>query len=44
MKHQNYVVGGLSGVLALSLCLVSPQTAFAQDDGAEALEEVVVTG
>ena len=44
MKHHNYIVGGLSGALALSLCLLSPQTAFAQDDDAEALEEVVVTG
>jgi len=44
MKHQNYIAGGLSGALALFLFLLSPQTAFAQDDDAETLEEVVVTG
>jgi iron complex outermembrane receptor protein len=44
MKHHTCIVRGLSGALALSLFLFSSHSAFAQDDGAEVVEEVVVTG
>ncbi len=44
MKYRARVARGLGVALALSVFSFSSQTAFAQDDGAEAVEEVVVTG